>query len=226
MHRRLVAVLAFAAALAALAQQPGSAQQGQLPLPGFKPPPPAPIKPYQPVAVTPPPAMNDPSFTAFRNQLGEVAAHKDRAALAKMVVTQNFFWMQDKNSRRPAQIRYRQSGQGRRTRCAGRFGLANTGRLRDRTFGGGIAATAWRVLRAGRSQTRFERSGSAGQSNADRSERMGLSKPERRRGARGGAAELASYREARRQSGARAARHQPARQSQPAVFPARSDAVR
>src|ERR1700757_3075898 len=97
MHRRLVAVLAFAAALAALAQQPGSAQQGQLPLPGFKPPPPAPIKPYQPVAVTPPPAMNDPSFTAFRNQLGEAAAHKDRAALAKMIVAQNFFWIQDKN---------------------------------------------------------------------------------------------------------------------------------
>ena len=95
MHRRFVAVLAFAAA--ALAQQPGSAQQGQLPLPGFRPPPPAPIKPYQPVAVTPPPAMSDPSFTAFRNQLGEVAARKDRGALAKLVVAQNFFWMQDKN---------------------------------------------------------------------------------------------------------------------------------
>src|ERR1700752_2661843 len=97
MHRRLVAVLAFAAALSAFAQQPGSAQQGQLPLPGFKPPPPAPIKPYQPVAVTPPPAMNDPSFTAFRNQLGAAARHKDRAALAKRIVAQNFFWIQDKN---------------------------------------------------------------------------------------------------------------------------------
>jgi hypothetical protein len=97
MHRRLLAALAFAAGLAAFAQQPGFAQQGQLPLPGFRPPPPAPIKPYQTVAVTPPAALNDPSFTTFRNQLGEVAAHKDRAALAKMVVTQNFFWMQDKN---------------------------------------------------------------------------------------------------------------------------------
>ena len=97
MHRRLLAVFAFAVILAAFAQQPGSAQQGQLPLPGFRPPPPAPIKPYQTVAVTPPSALNDPSFTAFRNQLGEVAAHKDRDALAKMVVTQNFFWMQDKN---------------------------------------------------------------------------------------------------------------------------------
>ena len=97
MQRRLFAALAFAAGLAALAQQPGFAQQGQLPLPGFRPPPPAPIKPYQTVAVTPPAALNDPSFTTFRNQLGEVAAHKDRAALAKMVVTQNFFWMQDKN---------------------------------------------------------------------------------------------------------------------------------
>jgi hypothetical protein len=96
MHRRLLATLGFAAAFAAFAQQHGSAQQGQL-LPGFKPPPSAPIKPYQAVAVTPPAALNDPSFTAFRNQLGEVAAHKDRAALAKMVVAQSFFWMQDKN---------------------------------------------------------------------------------------------------------------------------------
>src|SRR5262249_61835013 len=97
MHRRrLLAVLAFAAALAVFAR-PGSAQQGQLQLPGFKPPPPAPIRPYQTVPVTPPAALNDPSFTAFRNQLGEVAARKDRAALAKMVVTQNFFWLQDKN---------------------------------------------------------------------------------------------------------------------------------
>jgi hypothetical protein len=97
MHRRLLAVLAFAAAFAVFAEHPGMSQQGQSPLPGFKPPPPPPIKPYQTVAVTPPPALNDPSFTAFRNQLGEVAAHKDRAALAKMVVAQNFFWMQDKN---------------------------------------------------------------------------------------------------------------------------------
>jgi len=97
MHPRLLAALAIAAALAAFAQQHGLAQQGQLQLPGFKPPPPAPIKPYQTVAVTPPSALNDPSFTAFRNQLGEVAAHKDRAALAKMVATQNFFWVQDKN---------------------------------------------------------------------------------------------------------------------------------
>jgi hypothetical protein len=97
MYRRLLAALAFAAAFAAFAQQHGAAQQGQLQLPGFKPPPPAPIKPYQAVAVAPPTALNDSSFTAFRNQLGEVVAHKDRAALAKMVVTQNFFWMQDKN---------------------------------------------------------------------------------------------------------------------------------
>jgi hypothetical protein len=96
MKARLLAVLTFAAVVAAFAES-GSAQQGQLPLPGFRPPPPAAIKPYQTVAVAPPSALNDPSFTAFRNQLGEVAAHKNRAALAKIVVTQNFFWIQDKN---------------------------------------------------------------------------------------------------------------------------------
>src|SRR5262249_3400931 len=97
MYRRLLAVLAFAAIIAAFAAHPGSAQQGQSPLPNLRPPPPAPIKPYQAVPVAPPSVLNDPSFTAFRNQLGEVAARKDRAALAKMIVAQNFFWLQDKN---------------------------------------------------------------------------------------------------------------------------------
>jgi hypothetical protein len=55
--------------------------------------------------VTPPASFNDPSFIAFRKQLGDVAAHKDRAALAKLVVAQNFFWIQDKDladKRKPA----------------------------------------------------------------------------------------------------------------------------
>ena len=60
MRRRLIAALAIAAAVAVLAEHPGLAQQGQLPLPpgGFKPPPPPPIKPYQTVPVTPPPTTN------------------------------------------------------------------------------------------------------------------------------------------------------------------------
>jgi hypothetical protein len=77
---------------------PSFAQQG-LPLPpgGFKPPPPAPIKPYQPVAVTPPAPFKDPNFVALRKQLADAAARKDRAALAKLVVAQKFFWVEDKD---------------------------------------------------------------------------------------------------------------------------------
>jgi len=104
MHRPLIAVFTIAAAAMAFAVAPGFvqqglAQQGQVPLPpgGFKPPPPAPIKPYRPLAVTPPAPLSDPSFVAFRNQLGQIAAHKDRAALGKLVVAQNFFWIQDKD---------------------------------------------------------------------------------------------------------------------------------
>jgi hypothetical protein len=77
------------------AQQP-QAQPGQLPQ-GFKPPPAAPIKPYQAVAITLPVPFNDQSFEAFRKQLGAIAEKKDRAALAKLVVAQGFFWMQDKD---------------------------------------------------------------------------------------------------------------------------------
>jgi hypothetical protein len=77
---------------------PVVAQQGlNLPGGGLKPPPPPPIKPYQPVVVKPPAAYNDPGFVAFRKQLADVAAKKDRAALAHMIVAQNFFWVQDRD---------------------------------------------------------------------------------------------------------------------------------
>jgi hypothetical protein len=103
MRRGLLAALTIAALMAAFGANPSSAQQGQSPLPGFRPPPAPPIKPYQAVAVTPPPALNDPGFIAFRKQLADVAAHKDRGALAKMVVTQNFFWIpQDKDLADPS----------------------------------------------------------------------------------------------------------------------------
>jgi hypothetical protein len=71
----------------------------QVPMPpgGFKPPPSAPVKPYKPLAVTPPAAYNDPGFAAFRKQLADIAQHKDRNALGKLVVNQGFFWMQEKD---------------------------------------------------------------------------------------------------------------------------------
>ena len=108
-----VAVTATVLALAALASQRAAAQgqgqqpqgpdaEGQLPQPsqGFQPPPPAPpppVKPYKPVAVTLPGPFKDPGFPAFRKTLADIAARKDRAALAKTVVSENFFWLQDKN---------------------------------------------------------------------------------------------------------------------------------
>jgi len=53
---------------------------------------PAPAKPYKAIAVSIPPAANDPSFEAFRKQLGDVAQKKDRAGLARLVVASGFFW--------------------------------------------------------------------------------------------------------------------------------------
>lgn len=102
MRRPLIAAFMIASATMALATDPGLAQQGQqpqLPLPpgGFKPLPLAPVKPYQPVAVTPPAPLNDPSFVAFRQELGQVVARKNRAAVGKLVVAQGFFWIQDKD---------------------------------------------------------------------------------------------------------------------------------
>jgi hypothetical protein len=92
--RHFLIATAFLFVAATFVFAPGQAQPQ---LPNLRPPPPPPIKPYQPVKVAPPTNFNDASFIAFRKQLADVAEHKDRAALAKLVVAQGFFWMQDKD---------------------------------------------------------------------------------------------------------------------------------
>ena len=90
-------------AAATLSPAPVLAQSQQKPqlLPLKPPPPPPPIKPYTPIAAKPPVAYDDAAFVAFRKQLADVAAKKDRAALAKLVVAQGFFWIQDKDMADP-----------------------------------------------------------------------------------------------------------------------------
>src|SRR5215475_14187017 len=84
----VAAALAIAGVLApmsvfAQAQPPAQAPAQQ----------PAPVLgPYKPVRITLPPGVNDPSFEAFRKQLGDIAGKKDRAALGRLVAA-NFFWV-------------------------------------------------------------------------------------------------------------------------------------
>jgi hypothetical protein len=87
-QRAFVAACIFALSSAATAQ---NQQRGQ--------PQPAKPAPYKPVAVTAPQAPNDAALEALRKQLGEVAQHKDRAALTKLVVGQGFFWIGEKGDR-------------------------------------------------------------------------------------------------------------------------------
>ncbi|HVY58646.1 MAG TPA: hypothetical protein VHA77_12415 [Xanthobacteraceae bacterium] len=77
--------------------QPTPRQQApQSPAPQAQPSPaPAAAKPYKPVAVRPPAPLNDPSLEAFRKQLAGVAERKDRAALARLIVPQGFFWLRE-----------------------------------------------------------------------------------------------------------------------------------
>jgi hypothetical protein len=60
---------------------------------------PAPPKPYKPIPVTLPQPYNDPSFAAFRKQLGDIAGRKDRPALTRLIVSSNFFWMGEKGDK-------------------------------------------------------------------------------------------------------------------------------
>lgn len=66
---------------------------------GPQPPPPAKAGPYKAVSVTPPQAISDATFEAFRKQMNEAAQRKDRGALAKLVIGQGFFWLRENGDR-------------------------------------------------------------------------------------------------------------------------------
>lgn len=56
---------------------------------------PAPPKAYKAVQVRLPSPVNDPSLDAFRKDLAGIAQRKDRAALARIIVSKGFFWEND-----------------------------------------------------------------------------------------------------------------------------------
>src|SRR5580704_16133384 len=97
---RSLALSAFVTLACAVAPADAQAPRpGQAPPPpaqrGPAPPPPqaqrsAPPKPYKAVPVTLAAPSNDPSFEAFRKQLADIANRKDRAALTRVVVANNF----------------------------------------------------------------------------------------------------------------------------------------
>jgi len=161
MRRPLIASafgLAFGFAAVMLLPMSGFAQQPGLP--NLTPPPAAPIKPYQPVAVKPPGPLTDPGFVALRKQLADVAAKKDRAALAKLVA-QNFFWVQDKDLADP-----HKSGIDNLAKAIGLDAKDGSGWDTLAGFANEPTATESpqqkaRVLRAGRSGCRFAEAGSA-----------------------------------------------------------------
>jgi hypothetical protein len=83
---RNIVLATFAAALIAGALPAVAQNQAK------GPPPAAPARPYKPVAITPPTAMTDPSFESLRQQIAEAVKKRDRAALARLVAAQGFFW--------------------------------------------------------------------------------------------------------------------------------------
>jgi hypothetical protein len=119
----LSAIFAVALAMPSADAQPRPGQPGQLapgpgqpappaqrgPTPG-QPPQPAPPKPYKEIAVTLPQSSNDPSFEAFLKQLDDIAMKKDRAALARLVGSTNFFWIGEVNGREGDKANKRKSG--------------------------------------------------------------------------------------------------------------------
>lgn len=73
-------------------QQKGPQQQQQT---QQQQPPVAPPAPYTAIKVGPPKPFTDPGLATFRKELTAIAQRKDRAALAKLVLVQGFFWMQE-----------------------------------------------------------------------------------------------------------------------------------
>jgi hypothetical protein len=125
MGRRIIAAACITASLLLAASAAPSLAQSQLPRPNQLPPaggggapqkPPqaapqqqgkpqaqqqpqaAPPKPYKAVSIVPPQPMNDPSFEAFRKQVGAAAEKKDKKALGDLV-SKSFFWMGEKGDK-------------------------------------------------------------------------------------------------------------------------------
>lgn len=71
--------------------QKGAPQQAQQP-------PVAPPAPYTALAVSPPKPSTDASLAAFRKEVLAIAQKKDRAALAKVVLGQGFFWLKEEGN--------------------------------------------------------------------------------------------------------------------------------
>ncbi len=107
MRRLYLMPLNFATtALVAIALSAPSQAQGQRPPqpgPNMQRPPQAPQaappKPYQPVTISAPAPIKDPSFEAFRKQIADIAKRKDRNALARLIVAQGFFWDGEKGDK-------------------------------------------------------------------------------------------------------------------------------
>ena len=221
----ILAVLAAATLAAAPAPVLAQGQQKPQILP-LKPPPPPPIKPYTPVAAKPPVPYDDAAFVAFRKQLADVAAKKDRAALAKLVVAQGFFWIQDKDIADPkkpgidnlAKAIDLAAKDGSGWATLGGYGNEPTAaELPDHK--GVFCAPADPTI----DPQAFEALGEATQT--DPSEwgyplKDGVEVHAAR------AAEFSGRRKARAQPGARAARYRGAERSEPAGLPACGDAVR
>jgi hypothetical protein len=75
------------------AQPPASAKPPAAAAPALAPP-----TPYKQVTIKLPSPVADPSFVAFRKQIGDIAQKKDRAALAKLVAQSFFFVNGEKDS--------------------------------------------------------------------------------------------------------------------------------
>ena len=93
----ITTLLLAAAPLLAQGRPPGG-QGGPPPRGPSGPPPAAAAKPYKPVTISEPKPISDPSFEAFRKQLGAVAQKKDRNARAGMT-SATFFWMGEKGDK-------------------------------------------------------------------------------------------------------------------------------
>jgi hypothetical protein len=79
--------------------QPGpGAQKGAPPQAQKQQPAPAPPAPYTALKVSPPQPSGDTTLAAFRKDLVAVARKKDRAALARLVLAKDFFWMKEEGN--------------------------------------------------------------------------------------------------------------------------------
>ena len=131
-------------------------------------------RPTRALAVTPPKSSNDPTLAAFRQQLIAIAQKKDRAALARLVLARDFFWLKEDGNAAGKKSGIEALATALSLAAKDGSGWETLGDLRRGRQRAGLSGPPEHCLLSGRPRLQDRGSGKACRDDQDRHRRVGL----------------------------------------------------